>query len=62
MEGRAPAERHVWSQWRDRTLAEYVLGKLGERVEAEGEDSADSGRLERVRRVHAWARRRDPAS
>ncbi|WP_169336554.1 hypothetical protein [Nocardiopsis prasina] len=52
----------MWSQWRDRTLAEYVLGKLGERVEAEGEDSADSGRLERVRRVHAWARRRDPAS
>ena len=62
VEGRAPAERHVWSKWRDQTLAEYVLGKLGERVEAEGEDSANAGRLERVRRVHARVRRRDPAS
>ncbi|MEU3017847.1 MULTISPECIES: hypothetical protein [unclassified Nocardiopsis] len=62
VERRAPAELHVWRKWRDQTLAEYVLGKLEERVEAEEPEGANTPRLERVRHVYAWVRHRDPAS
>jgi hypothetical protein len=61
VEGRRPTERHVWSKWRDETLAQDVLWKLEARVRAEGEDGANARRLERIRRVHARVRRQDPA-
>ncbi|WP_017586373.1 hypothetical protein [Nocardiopsis ganjiahuensis] len=61
IEGRRPTERWVWSKWRDATLAQDVLWKLGARVRAQGREGADARRLERIRRVHARVCHRDPA-
>lgn len=61
IEGRRPTELHVWTKWRDDTLAQDVLWKLGARVGVEGENGANARRLERVRRVHARVRHQNPA-